>query len=137
MQEAVEAGLIQILYISRESIRAGQFLSLLADRLTALSACRVVLDAATEMLTDHMAMDEFRHVLYKLVVRFKTLGITSFMTLEAPSLSSTERVTEIGLSPIADNLFMLRYDQTERRLQPTLARYHPRSAVHEIPGAAM
>ncbi len=131
MQEAVEAGLIQILYISRESIRAGQFLSLLADRLTALSACRVVLDAATEMLTDHMAMDEFRHVLYKLVVRFKTLGITSFMTLEAPSLSSTERVTEIGLSPIADNLFMLRYDHTERRLTPTLTIVKTRGSDHD------
>jgi circadian clock protein KaiC len=131
VQEAVEAGLIQILYISRESIRAGQFLSLLADRLTALSACRVVLDAATQMLTDHMAMDEFRHVLYKLVVRFKTLGITSFMTLEAPSLSSTERVTEIGLSPIADNLFMLRYDQTGRRLAPTLTIVKTRGSDHD------
>jgi circadian clock protein KaiC len=131
VQEAVEAGLIQILYISRESIRAGQFLSLLADRLTALSACRVVLDAATQMLTDQMAMDEFRHVLHKLVVRFKTLGITSLMTLEAPSLSSTERVTEIGLSPIADNLFMLRYDQTERRLAPTLTIVKTRGSDHD------
>ena len=131
LREAVKGGLIQILYISRESIRAGQFLSVLADRLTALNACRVVLDAASQMLTEHMAPDEFRHVLYKLVVRFKTLGITSFLTLEAPSLSSTERVTEVGLSPIADNLFMLRYDRTDRGLAPTLTIVKTRGSDHD------
>src|SRR4029077_8146563 len=101
LRAAVDAGLIQILYVSREHLRAGQFLTVLADRLKALQASRVVLDAATEMLTEHMAVDELRHMLYKLVVRFKTIGITSVLTLEAPFLYSTVRVTAAGLSPLA------------------------------------
>jgi circadian clock protein KaiC len=40
-------------------------------------------------------------------------------------------VTEIGLSPIADNLFMLRYDQTERRLAPTLTIVKTRGSDHD------
>ena len=130
LRAAVEAGLVQILYVSRENIRAGQFLSVLGDRITEMKATRVVLDAATQMLTEHMALDEFRHLLYKLVVRFKILGITSLLTLEAPSLFSTDRVTEVGLSPIADNLLMLRYDQAEGRLQPTLTIVKTRGSDH-------
>ncbi len=131
LRKAVDAGLVQILYISREDIRAGQFLTVLADRLTALKASRVVLDSASQMLTEHMVSDEFRHVLYKLVVRFKTLDITSVVMLEAASLFSTERVTELGLSPIADNLLMLRYKEAEGRLSPTLTIVKTRGSDHD------
>ncbi len=131
LRAAVDAGLIQILYVSRERLRAGQFLTVLADRLRALQASRVVLDAATEMLTEHIAIDELRHMLYKLVVRFKTIGITSVLTLEAPFLFSTERVTEHGLSPIADNLLMLRYQETDGRLSPMLTIVKTRGSDHD------
>ena len=131
LRAAVDAGLIQILYVSRERLRAGQFLTVLADRLKALQASRLVLDAATQMLTEHMAIDELRHMLYKLVVRFKTLGITSVLTLETSSLHSAERVTEQGLSPIADNLLMLRYQEKEGRLSPVLTIVKTRGSDHD------
>jgi len=131
LRAAVDKGLVQILYISREHIRAGQFLTVLADRLRDLNASRVVLDAATQMLTEAMAIDEFRHVLYKLVVRFKILGLTSVFTLESPSLSSTDRVTEQKLSPIADNLLMLRYKEAEGRLAPMLTIVKTRGSDHD------
>jgi circadian clock protein KaiC len=127
----VDAGLVEILYVSRENIRASQFLTVLADRLTALKASRVVLDAATQMLTENMAIYEFRHVLYQLLVRFKTLGVTSVLMLEATTLFSTERVTELGLSPIADNLLMLRYKESEGRLEPTLTVVKTRGSDHD------
>jgi circadian clock protein KaiC len=131
LRAMVDRGLVQILYVSRDNIRAGQFLTVLADRLLALKASRVVLDAATQMLTEQMPIDEFRHVLYKLVVRFKTLGITSVVTLESPSLYSTERVTEQTLSPIADNLLMLRYQEVGGRLAPTLTIVKTRGSAHD------
>ena len=131
MRAAVDKGLIEILYVSREHIRSGQFLTVLADRLKALKASRVVLDAARQMMTEHMAIDEFRHLLYNLVVRFKNLGVTSVLTLETPSLYSTERVTEQGLSPIADNLLLLRYKEAEGRLAPTLTIVKTRGSDHD------
>jgi len=131
LRAAVDAGTVAILYVSREHIRAGQFLTVLADRITALQAKRVVLDAVTQMLTEHMGLDEFRHVLYKLAVRFKNLGITSLLTVEAPELSSTERVTELGVSPIADNLLMLRYLLADGQLSPTLTIVKTRGTAHD------
>ena len=131
LRAAVDKGLIEILYVSREHLRAGQFLTVLADRLKALKASRVVLDAATQMLTEHMVTDEFRRVLYNLVVRFKVLDITSVLMLEAPPLYSTERVTEQGLSPIADNLLMLRYREAGGQLLPTLTVVKTRGSGHD------
>ncbi|MEO8183818.1 MAG: ATPase domain-containing protein [Deltaproteobacteria bacterium] len=131
LRAMVKKGLVEILYVSRENIRAGQFLSVLADRLTTLEASRVVIDAASQMLTEHMDLHQLRHVLYKLVVRFKHLDITSVITLEAPSLLSTDRVTEVGLSPIADNLLMLRYIALGGQLTPTLTIVKTRGSDHE------
>lgn len=131
LRKAVTGGSVEILYVSREHVRAGQFLSMLADRLTAMNAQRVVLDAATQMLTANMTIDEFRNVLYKLAVKLKTLGITSVLTLEASTLSSTERVTEQGLSPIADNLLMLRYRDEAAQLRPTLTIVKTRGTPHD------
>jgi circadian clock protein KaiC len=131
LKAMVDKKLIEILYTSREQLRAGQFLTVLADRMTSMKASRVVLDAATQMLTGHMDLDEFRHVLYKLVVRFKTLGITSVFTLESPSLLSTDQVTQLGLSPIADNLLMLRYVAQHGMLDPTLTIVKARGTEHD------
>jgi circadian clock protein KaiC len=132
LRRLVQQGLIDVLYVSREHIRAGQFLTVLGDRIRGRKAARVVLDAATQMMTEHMAPDEFRHVLYKLAVRFKTLGITSVITMEAPTLSSTERVTELGVSAIADNLLMLRYLESAGRLVPTLTVVKSRGSEHDL-----
>jgi circadian clock protein KaiC len=131
LRAVVDTGLVQILYVAREHIRAGQFLTVLADRVKSLKASRVVLDAATQMVTEHMAFDEFRHILYKLVVRFKTLGITSVITLDSPYLYSTGRVTEQALSPIADNLLMLRYKEVEGRLAPMMTIVKTRGSDHD------
>jgi circadian clock protein KaiC len=131
LRAAVKAGIVEILYVSREYIRAGQFLTVLADRLLALKASRVVLDSATQMLTEHALADELRNVLKKLVARFKTLGITSVVVLEAGSLFSTERVTDLGMSPIADNLLMFRYKEGGGLLTPTLTIVKTRGSDHD------
>jgi circadian clock protein KaiC len=131
LRAAVAAGAVEILFVSRESLRAGQFLTALADRLQALKACRVVLDSATQMATEPLAQDEFRHVLRKLVVRFKSMDITTMLILEAGSLFSTERVTDLGMSAVADNLLMLRYREAEGRLSPTLTIVKSRGCEHD------
>jgi circadian clock protein KaiC len=131
LRAAVAKGTVDVLYLSREHILAGQYLSALDDKIHALKARRLVLDAATHMISELMAPDELRHLLYKLVARFKSLGVTSLLTLEAPSLHSTDSVTGRGLSPIADNLIMLRYAKEESRIEPTLTVVKTRGSAHD------
>jgi circadian clock protein KaiC len=127
----VDAGAVQLLYLSRAHLRGGQFLTILADRLVAMRATRVVLDAATHIIAEGAPPEELRGLLYSLVVRFKTLGVTSLLTLEAASLYSGETVTERALSPIADNLLMLRYAIRGERLEPTITVIKTRGSDHD------
>ena len=128
---AIDKGLIEVIYLSREHVRAGQFLSLLEDRIRQQKPHRLVLDAVTQMMTQGVPPDELRHLLYKLVTRFKSLGVTSLLTIETRSLHSTDSVTENALSPIADNLLMLRYAEGGDRLQPVLRVVKTRGSAHD------
>ncbi len=129
--DAVERGLIDILFVSRENLRTGEFLTVLADKLTASKATRVVIDAITHMMNERFGIDELRHVLYKLAIRFKALDVTSLFTLEASSLYATEIVTERSLSPIADNLLMLRYRELDHQLLSMLTVVKTRGSEHD------
>jgi circadian clock protein KaiC len=131
LRDAIDRGLVEVLFVSRENVRIGEFLTVLADRLTASKATRVVIDAITHMMNERLGLDELRHVLYKLAVRFRALDVTSLFTLEASSLHSTDLVTERSLSPIADNLWMLRYREIDGGLASTLAVVKTRGSVHD------
>ncbi|MET0413385.1 MAG: ATPase domain-containing protein [Polyangiaceae bacterium] len=130
LQAALDDGLIDILFVSQERIRAGQLLSVLTDRLQASKAERLVLDSMTQMKAPDMADDELRHLVYNLVARFKTLGVTSVLTFEASSRFSNELVTGQGLSPIADNLLLLRFASEGAQTVPTLAVAKTRGSPH-------
>ncbi len=129
LSEAVQAGLVEIVYLSREHVRANEFLTILTDRIRAKQARRLVLDSASHILT-RWSEDDVRHLLYALVTRFKALGVTSVLTLEASTLFSVESVTERGFSPITDNLIMLRYAKSPQGLQPTLTVVKTRGSSH-------
>jgi circadian clock protein KaiC len=131
LRPALAGGRIEILYLARANIRTGQFLTILTDRLAATGATRVVLDAATHILVEGTKPDELRNVLFNLVARFKRLGVTSMITLEATALASGETATERALSPIADNLLMMRYAARSDRLEPTLTVVKTRGSDHD------
>jgi circadian clock protein KaiC len=90
-----------------------------------------VIDAITHMMNERFGIDELRHVLYKLAARFKALDVTSLFTLESSSLYGTEIVTERSLSPIADNLLMLRYRETNGQLLSMLTVVKTRGSDHD------
>jgi circadian clock protein KaiC len=128
---AIARGAIEVVFVSRENIRIGEFLTVLGDKLVASKATRVVIDAITHMMNERLGLDELRHVLYKLAIRFKALDVTSWLTLEAASLHASDLVTERSLSPIADNLLMLRYRETAGRLVSMLTVVKTRGSEHD------
>lgn len=120
LRSAVKKRLIEIHWVTRERLRAGQFLTVIADKLERSKARRVVIDAAAHMVTERRLSDELGIVLQKLAVRFKSLGVTSVISLESPLLYSTRFSSGRNLSPIADNVLLLRYQDTVGRLDATL-----------------
>jgi circadian clock protein KaiC len=131
LSNASDTGLLEIMYLSREHVRAQQFLAILADKIQAKGVRRLVLDSASHLVPDDVAGNELRLLLYALVTRFKALGVTSLLTLEASSMFSIETVTERGFSPLTDNLLMLRYRQAPGELQSTLTVVKTRGSPHD------
>jgi circadian clock protein KaiC len=132
LEEAVETGLCEVMYLSREQARAGQFLTMLDDKIQAQTTRRLVLDSVSHLVKEQGLPEDLRQLLYALVVRFKSRGVTSVFTLEADSMYSTDTITDRGYSPIADNILMLRYAQASGELRPTLSVVKTRGSAHSF-----
>ncbi|HEX4048335.1 MAG TPA: ATPase domain-containing protein [Elusimicrobiota bacterium] len=129
VRELAKNGLVDIVYFSPEHVRAAQFLTVLTDRIQERGARRLVVDSTSNMVTAGIGDEEVRQLLYNLVVRFKILGVTALLTLESDALHSTDLITERGISPVADNLIMLRYAEGDGNA-PQLTVVKTRGSVH-------
>ncbi len=129
LEEAITGGLVEIIYLSRAN-RAHQFLTLLSDKIETQGTKRLVLDSVSQV-ADDLETEELRHLLGALAIRFKTLGVTSLLTHESPSLYTSEGVTDRGFSPVADNVIVLRYAQLPGEMRPTLVVVKTRSSEHD------
>jgi circadian clock protein KaiC len=128
---AVRDGLVEVVYLSPEHIRGPQFLAILSDKIKARKVRRLFMDGADHIVMTAQRPEEVRKLLYKLVILFKKADVTSILTLETSELHSAERVTDQRLSPIADNLVMLRYLRGEAELRPSLTVVKTRGSAHD------
>jgi circadian clock protein KaiC len=132
VKEAVETGLCDIVYLSREQARAGRLLTIVDDRIRAQKTRRLVLDSVSHLVKEHVLPEDLRQLLYALIVRFKSRGVTSLFTLESESMYSTGTITDRGYSPLADNVLMLRYAQAPGELRPSLTVVKTRGSSHSF-----
>jgi circadian clock protein KaiC len=132
LARAMDEGLVQVIYLSREHVQASQFLAILEDEIRAKQVRRLVLDGASQMAIEGLIPEELRQLLYTLVTRFKALGVTSMFTLESKSMHSTDMITDHGFSAISDNIILLRYVQSSGEFRPSLAVVKTRGSAHSF-----
>jgi circadian clock protein KaiC len=130
LEAALAEGSVEIVHLSRHEVRSGQLLALLTDRIRAQRAVRLALDGANHLEDKGLSADQVRQLLYALMVRFKTLGVTSLLTLESSSMFSIDTTSDAGLSPVADNLVFLRWAKDADLLVRTLTVVKTRASVH-------
>jgi circadian clock protein KaiC len=131
LRAAVDKGLVEIMYLSRQHVRGNQLFTIFGDAIRARKARRLVLDSASRVMTEGLTARESRHLLYDLVARFRTLGVTSLLTIEARSLFFADVPSDRGLSPVADNVVLLRYVQARGQLRPTIRVIKSRTSDHD------
>jgi circadian clock protein KaiC len=131
LKEAIQKGTCDVVYLSREQVRASQFLAILADKIKAKKIRRLVLDGVSHVLGDQKLSDDLRQLLFALVARFKILGVTSIITLEANTMYATGTITDHGFSRIADNIVLLRYIRSSSEDLPTLSVVKTRGGAHD------
>jgi circadian clock protein KaiC len=128
LREAVEAQLAEIVHLPHAHLRANQFLAVLTDKIGARGVRRLVLDSANNIVT---TSEDLEQMLHGLAARFKTLGVTSVITLESPAMYSSDSAPGGGFSPVADNVIVLRYAQVAGAIRPSLAVAKTRGSEHD------
>lgn len=132
LPQALDASLIDVMYLSRDHVQASQFLAILEDEIRGKKIKRVVLDGVSQMAVEGSISDELRQLLYTLVTRFKALGVTSMLTLESKSMHSTDTITDHGFSALSDNIILLRYVLGAGEYRPTLSIVKTRGSAHSF-----
>ena len=133
LQKAVDAGLVDIVYLPPTHIRSTQLLELITSSVREKKIRRMVLDSTTHIVASGMSRDDVRELLYDLVVRVKDLGVTSIFTLESESMYSRESNTETdrGFTPLADNIIVLRYVPVDSKVASSLMVVKTRGSAHD------
>ena len=131
LRRAVEKGLVEIVYLGGRRARPSEFLAVMIDRIKAQGARRLVLDSTTEIDTSIHETVELPRLLNSLVRDLKRLDVTTIFTIESKSMYSTSTITGRGVSPVADNILLLRYARAPEGLARTFTVVKTRGRAHD------
>jgi circadian clock protein KaiC len=131
LRQAVSQGLIKIQYLQRESIRSGQFLSVITDQIGEHQVKRLAFDDVDFIQMPALAPNERGFLLHSLGVRFKSMGVTSLFTLTSALYGPLPEQIQNALMPLSDNLASLRLEAQGDRLTPLLTVIKTGGSLHD------
>jgi len=94
------------------------------------NARRVVIDSLGDLMFASPDDVRFREMLYSLAQRFSRRGISLVLTHESSELFRVVRLSEVGMSHIADNVVMLQYLRIESEVKRALLVLKTRASAH-------
>jgi circadian clock protein KaiC len=103
----------------------------LLDLVEASGAKRIVIDSLPDLMTTAGDPVRFREWMFSLVQRCTRRGISLMMVVEVPELFELPRISEQGLSHLADNVILLQYVHDGPRLARTVTVLKTRAMHHQ------
>ncbi|MGO9752826.1 MAG: RAD55 family ATPase [Solirubrobacteraceae bacterium] len=128
---SLEERSVETMYRSPVDIHIDEWAYELLDTIDRVGAKRVLIDSLTDLL--FAASEELRHreYLYSLTQRLSRQGVSLFMTSEIPDLFNIDRLSEIGISHLSDNLIVLQYVRSNATINRSLVVLKTRAGRHE------
>jgi circadian clock protein KaiC len=102
----------------------------LLERVDQTSARRVVIDSLGDLLFASPDETRFRELIYSLAQRLARRGISLMMTHETTELFRITRLSDIGMSHLADNVIVLQYAREEAEVKRALLVLKTRASDH-------
>lgn len=102
---------VEIMYRSPVDIYIDEWVYDLLDTVDRTSARRVLIDSLADLRMAAGDEVRFHEFIYSIVQRFSRQGVSVLMTLEIPDLYGTDRISDSAVSPLADNVVLLSYQQ--------------------------
>jgi circadian clock protein KaiC len=103
----------------------------LVDLVDKSGARRIVIDSLPDLMTTAGDPIRFREWMFSLVQRCTRQGISLMMIVEVPELFQLRKISEQGLSHLADNVVLLQYVQDGSRLARALTVLKTRAMHHQ------
>jgi circadian clock protein KaiC len=102
----------------------------LLDAIEQTGARRVVIDSLNDLMAGVVDPTRTRELSYSLVQRLARAGVSLMMTIESPDLFRITRLTELGMSHIADNVVLLQHVHSGQEMKRALTVLKTRGASH-------
>ena len=103
----------------------------LLDLVEETGAKRIVIDSLPDVMTTAADPVRFREWMFSLVQRCTRRGISLMMIVEVPELFELRRISEHGLSHLADNVILLQYRHEGAQLTRTMTVLKTRAMYHQ------
>ena len=122
---------LAILYTSPVELSTDRFLHSARQTVERLHARRVVFDSLTSAALGVLSEPRFRELIHAMTKHFRAAGATCLMTSEVPEFLGATRVSGHGISPVADNLILMRYLEIDGRLERAISVLKARGIAHD------
>lgn len=122
---------VELMYRSPVDIYVDQWVYQLLDTVERTGARRVLIDSLTDLQLASPDPARFREYMYSLVQRLARSGVSLFMTSELPDLFETTRLSEHGVSHLADNVVLLEYLRENAAVRRALTVLKTRASRHQ------
>ena len=121
---------ITILNCSPVDLHVDEFVYALLDSIDEAGSRRVVIDSLNDLMAAVTDPTRTRELSYSLVQRLARAGISTMATLESPDLFHITRLSELGMSHLADNVLLLQHLHSGHELKRALTVLKTRGASH-------
>lgn len=122
---------VELMYRSPVDIYVDEWVYQLLDTVERVGARRVLIDSLTDLQLSSSDPPRFREYMYSLVQRLARSNVSVFMTAELPNLFETTRLSEQGVSHLADNVVLLEYIREDATVRRALTVLKTRASRHE------
>jgi len=95
-----------------------------------VGARRIVIDSLPDVEIAAGDPIRFREWIFSLTQRFTRAGVSLMLIIEVPELFHVERISEQGISHLADNVILLQYVQEGAELARALTLLKTRAQEH-------
>ena len=100
------------------------------DRIGQVDARRIVIDSLNDLVAASPDPTRLREFIYSLVQRCAQLGISVMFTYETMELFRITRLSEFGMSHIADNVILLQHVQDGPQMRRALSVLKSRGSMN-------
>jgi circadian clock protein KaiC len=121
---------VTIMECSPVDVQVDEFYYYIMDYIEETGSRRIVIDSLNDLMIGAPDPVRFREFSYSLVQRLARDGISLMATLECPELFRITRLSELGMSHVADNVVLLQHLHSGHALKRALTVLKTRGGSH-------